>query len=67
MNDAVFAGVETRTSPLVRIKRDSESLQSINTQGVIPAGEGAKVGVSATVKGIKVAEELALSMVAELE
>ncbi len=34
--DAVLTGIETRTSSPVRIKRDNESLQSINTRGLFP-------------------------------
>ncbi|MDY7577291.1 NAD(P)/FAD-dependent oxidoreductase [Herbaspirillum sp. RTI4] len=67
MGDAVLTGVETRTSSPVRIRRDDRSLQSINTVGLFPAGEGAGYAggiLSAAVDGIKVAEALALSMVA---
>ena len=65
MHDAVLTGVETRTSSPVRIKRDHKSLQSINTQGLYPAGEGAGYAggiLSAAVDGIKIAEALALDM-----
>jgi uncharacterized FAD-dependent dehydrogenase len=65
MNDAILTGVETRTSAPVRIKRDKESLQSINTQGLYPAGEGAGYAggiLSAAVDGIKVAEAVALNI-----
>jgi len=63
--DAVLTGVETRTSAPIRIKRDDESLQSINTQGLFPCGEGAGYAggiLSAGVDGIKVAEAVALSL-----
>lgn len=66
MHDAVLTGVETRTSSPVRIKRD-DSYQSLNTRGLYPAGEGAGYAggiLSAAVDGIKVAEAVALSMVA---
>ncbi len=66
MHDAVLTAVETRTSSPIRIKRDRESLQSINTQGLYPAGEGAGYAggiLSAAVDGIKIAEALALDMV----
>ncbi len=66
MPDAVLTGVETRTSSPIRIKRN-EQYQSLNTQGLYPAGEGAGYAggiLSAAVDGIKVAEALALSMVA---
>ncbi len=65
MADAVLTGVETRTSSPIRIKRD-ESFQSLNTQGLYPAGEGAGYAggiLSAAVDGIKTAEAVALSMV----
>jgi uncharacterized FAD-dependent dehydrogenase len=66
MNDAVLTGVETRTSSPIRIRRDDDSLQSINTRGLYPAGEGAGYAggiMSAGIDGIRVAEAVALSMV----
>jgi uncharacterized FAD-dependent dehydrogenase len=68
MHDAILTGVETRTSSPVRIKRD-DSLQSLNTRGLYPAGEGAGYAggiLSAGVDGIKVAEAVALSITAPL-
>jgi uncharacterized FAD-dependent dehydrogenase len=65
LHDAVLTGVETRTSSPIRIKRDA-SLQSLNTRGLYPAGEGAGYAggiLSAGVDGIKVAEAVALSIV----
>lgn len=67
MADAVLTGVETRTSSPIRIKRN-ESFQSINIQGLYPAGEGAGYAggiLSAAVDGIKVAEALALAMMGD--
>jgi uncharacterized FAD-dependent dehydrogenase len=67
MNDAVLTGVETRTSSPIRIRRDDSSLQSLNTKGLFPAGEGAGYAggiLSAGVDGIKIAEAVALSMLA---
>jgi uncharacterized FAD-dependent dehydrogenase len=64
MPDAILTGVETRTSSPVRIKRD-DSLQSLNTRGLYPAGEGAGYAggiLSAAVDGIRIAEAVALSM-----
>ncbi|HTH66755.1 MAG TPA: NAD(P)/FAD-dependent oxidoreductase [Rhodanobacter sp.] len=61
MHDAILTGVETRTSSPVRIKRD-DSLQSLNTRGLYPAGEGAGYAggiLSAAVDGIKIAEAVA--------
>ena len=69
-SDAVLTGIETRTSSPVRIKRDHETLQSINTRGLFPAGEGAGYAggiLSAGVDGIKVAEAVAKAMLADLE
>jgi uncharacterized FAD-dependent dehydrogenase len=65
MADAVMTGVETRTSAPVRITRNA-ALESLNTAGLYPAGEGAGYAggiLSAGVDGIKVAEAVALSMV----
>jgi uncharacterized FAD-dependent dehydrogenase len=67
MPDAVLTGVETRTSSPIRIRRHDENCQSINTKGLFPAGEGAGYAggiMSASVDGIKVAEAVALSMLA---
>jgi hypothetical protein len=64
--DGILTGVETRTSSPIRIKRDDASLQSINTKGLFPCGEGAGYAggiLSAGVDGIKVAEAVALSLV----
>ncbi len=61
MNDAVLTGVETRTSSPLKMTR-GDNLQSLNTQGLYPAGEGASYAggiLSAGVDGIKVAEALA--------
>ncbi|WP_339799178.1 NAD(P)/FAD-dependent oxidoreductase [uncultured Marinobacter sp.] len=68
--DAVLTGIETRTSSPVRITRDNVTLQSLNTRGLYPAGEGAGYAggiLSAGVDGIKVAEALAKAMLADLE
>ncbi len=61
MADAVMTGVETRTSAPLRITR-GDDFQSLNVQGLYPAGEGAGYAggiLSAGVDGIKVAEALA--------
>lgn len=66
--DAVLTGIESRTSSPLRITRDNQSLQSLNTRGLYPAGEGAGYAggiLSAGVDGIKVAEALALAMLAD--
>lgn len=67
-DDAILTGIETRTSSPVRITRDRDTLQSLNTRGLYPAGEGAGYAggiLSAGVDGIKVAEAVALDMLAQ--
>jgi uncharacterized FAD-dependent dehydrogenase len=62
--DAVLTGVETRTSSPIRITR-GQDFQSLNIQGLYPAGEGAGYAggiLSAGVDGIRVAEAVALSL-----
>lgn len=64
--DGLLTGVETRTSSPLCIKRGADC-QSINTKGLYPAGEGAGYagGIwSAAIDGIKVAEAVALQMLA---
>jgi len=59
--DVVMTGVETRTSSPVRFTR-GDDLQSLNTRGLYPAGEGAGYAggiLSAAVDGIRVAEAVA--------
>ncbi len=63
--DGILTGVETRTSSPIRIKRNDDDLQSINTKGLYPCGEGAGYAggiLSAAVDGIRVAEAIALSL-----
>ncbi len=62
--DAVLTAVETRTSSPVRIPRD-EQMESLNTVGLIPAGEGAGYAggiLSAAIDGIRAAEAVGLRM-----
>jgi len=64
MAGALLTGVETRTSSPLRIARQGETLQSLNTPGLFPAGEGAGYAggiLSAAIDGIKVAEALAIN------
>ena len=64
MADALMTGVETRTSSPLRITR-GRNLESLNTKGLYPAGEGAGYAggiLSAGVDGIKVAEAVAVSL-----
>ena len=67
MNDAVLTAVETRTSSPIRIQRKG-NFQSLNTEGLYPAGEGAGYAggiLSAAVDGIRVAEAVALTLCGE--
>lgn len=64
MPDAMLTGVETRTSSPIRVARDT-SLQSRNTKGLYPAGEGAGYAggiLSAGVDGIRVAQAIIASL-----
>lgn len=66
--DATLTGVETRTSSPIRITR-GENLQSLNTRGLFPAGEGAGYAggiLSAGIDGIRVAEAVGLSLTGRL-
>jgi len=68
MNDATLTAVETRTSSPIQITRDRETMQSLNVEGLYPAGEGAGYAggiLSAGIDGIKVAEAMALAMMDE--
>ena len=61
LEDGILTGVETRSSAPLRIVRDEETLESINTDGLYPCGEGAGYAggiVSAAVDGIKAAEKI---------
>ena len=65
MNDALLTGVETRTSSPLRIPRGND-FQSLHTEGLYPAGEGAGYAggiLSAAIDGIQVAEAVARRIV----
>ncbi|MDO6416933.1 NAD(P)/FAD-dependent oxidoreductase [Sphingomonas sp. BIUV-7] len=65
--EATLTGVETRTSSPIRITRGRD-FQSLNTQGLFPAGEGAGYAggiLSAGVDGIKIAEAVARAILGE--
>ncbi|WP_426357660.1 NAD(P)/FAD-dependent oxidoreductase [Pseudocolwellia sp. HL-MZ19] len=65
MEHATLTAVETRTSSPIQITRDKETYQSLNVDGLYPAGEGAGYAggiLSAGIDGIKIAEAIALSM-----
>jgi uncharacterized FAD-dependent dehydrogenase len=62
--DAVMTGVETRTSSPIRLTRGAD-MQSLNTPGLFPAGEGAGYAggiLSAGVDGIRAAEAVAATI-----
>jgi uncharacterized FAD-dependent dehydrogenase len=64
MPDAVLTAVETRTSSPVCICR-GDGLQSVNTRGLYPGGEGAGYAggiLSAAVDGIKLAEAVGMDL-----
>lgn len=64
MAEAVLTGVETRTSSPVRLPRRA-TMESMNTEGLYPAGEGAGYAggiLSAAIDGIEVAEAVALTL-----
>ncbi|MCT4619822.1 MAG: hypothetical protein N4A62_10595 [Marinisporobacter sp.] len=61
IEDAVMTGVETRSSAPIRIERNPETMESVNVEGLYPAGEGAGYAggiISAAVDGIKAAERI---------
>jgi uncharacterized FAD-dependent dehydrogenase len=65
LDGALLTGVETRTSSPLRIRRLAGSLQSENTPGLYPAGEGAGYAggiLSAAIDGVKVAEAVAAAL-----
>lgn len=69
MHDALLTGIETRTSSPIRIKRREDG-QSLNTDGLYPAGEGAGYAggiLSAGIDGIKAAESVALNILRNLD
>jgi uncharacterized protein len=62
---ALITGVETRTSSPVRLPRHEKTLESVNTPGLFPGGEGAGYAggiLSAAIDGIKLAEAVGLSL-----
>jgi len=61
-DEALVAAVESRTSSPVRVTRDPDKLNSVNTQGLYPAGEGAGYAggiVSSAVDGMLAAGKVA--------
>ena len=54
--DSVLVAPETRTSAPVRIARNKETLESVNTPGLFPVGEGSGYTggiVSSAIDGLK--------------
>lgn len=63
--DAVLVGVESRTSAPVRMMRDPKTLNTPAIGGLYPCGEGPGYAggiVSAAVDGLRVAEQVTLSL-----
>lgn len=61
VNDAVLVGPESRSSSPVRIPRNVETMESVSTEGLYPAGEGAGYAggiVSAAVDGMRAADAI---------
>lgn len=61
-NEAQLIAIETRTSSPVRISRSAETLQSLNTPGLFPCGEGAGYAggiVSSAIDGERCAQAAA--------
>ncbi len=61
-NDAAMIGLESRTSSPVRVVRDPDTLVSVSTPRLFPAGEGAGYAggiVSAAIDGMRAATALA--------
>jgi uncharacterized FAD-dependent dehydrogenase len=62
---SLLTGVETRTSSPLRMLRHPQGLESVNTPGLYPGGEGAGHAggiLSAAIDGIKLAEAVGLSL-----
>ena len=60
-DEALIAGVESRTSTPVRIPRDGETLMHVSVEGLFPAGEGAGYAggiVSAALDGSRIADSV---------
>lgn len=60
--DALFAGIESRTSSPIRMEREKGTYESLSVKGLYPCGEGAGYAggiTSAAMDGIRVAEAIA--------
>ncbi|CAB1106397.1 unnamed protein product [Ectocarpus sp. CCAP 1310/34] len=64
-NEALLHGVETRTSSLVQVERNADTLECPSMEGLFPTGEGAGYAggiVSAAVDGIRVGQSVAMQV-----
>lgn len=64
INNGIMLGPETRSSCPIRIKRN-ENLESINTKGLYPMGEGAGYGggiMSCSIDGLKIADKVLINL-----
>lgn len=60
IKEGIMVGPETRSSCPIRINRDPETLESINTKGLYPMGEGAGYGggiMSCALDGVRIADK----------
>jgi hypothetical protein len=64
-NEALLIGLESRTSSPIRVTRDPETMVSLSTPGLYPAGEGAGYAggiVSAAIDGMRAASAMAANL-----
>ncbi|MFN7727808.1 MAG: NAD(P)/FAD-dependent oxidoreductase [Bdellovibrio sp.] len=68
-DEALFYGIESRTSCPVRVTRDKDTLQSLSHAGLYPCGEGAGYAggiTSAACDGIRIADKIAETLSGQL-
>ena len=68
-NDAILTAIEARSSAVLRITRDKETLQS-NVAGIYPAGEGAGYAggiTSSAIDGLVVSEKIIEKRISEIK
>lgn len=64
-NEALLIGLESRTSSPIRVTRDPETMVSLSTPGLYPAGEGAGYAggiVSAAIDGMRAASAMVANL-----